>query len=259
VCKRISRRIRELGLADAAAYRAHLEAHADEWPVLDACCRVSISRFYRDRAVFEQLGGSLLPDLARAAIAEERRVLRAWSAGCASGEEPYTLRMVWDLEAGLAFPDVELEILGTDASPVLLERASRAIYEAGSLRDLPAGWRDRAFRELDGAWALRSELVAGVELRRADIREGMPAGPFDLILCRNLAFTYFDEALQDEVLEGLVARLVPEGALVIGARESLNEPPGLARSPDAAGVFRKTGVTGAPSPSATNAPRQRSS
>src|SRR6185295_20147796 len=97
VCKRIARRARELGLADLEAYRAHLEAHDDEWPVLDALCRVTISRFYRDRAVFDRLRLEILPAFAERAAARGESVVRAWSAGCASGEEPYTLAMIWSL------------------------------------------------------------------------------------------------------------------------------------------------------------------
>jgi chemotaxis protein methyltransferase CheR len=75
----------ELGLAEVAAYRARLEADPAEWAILDACCWISISRFHRDRVVFEDLGAGILPELARAAAADGRSALRAWSAGCASG------------------------------------------------------------------------------------------------------------------------------------------------------------------------------
>ena len=67
VCKRIARRIKELGLADLAAYRERLECAPEEWPELDALCRITISRFYRDRAVFDHLGDAVLPALAAAA------------------------------------------------------------------------------------------------------------------------------------------------------------------------------------------------
>src|ERR687895_1262085 len=105
VCRRLRARIGELGLDGVAAYRAHVEARPDEWRVLDRLCRVTISRFYRDRGVWEALRGELDP----------RSV---WSAGSASGEEAYTAALVWP----------EATILATDADLALLERAARGCY-----------------------------------------------------------------------------------------------------------------------------------
>jgi chemotaxis protein methyltransferase CheR len=238
VCKRISRRMTELGLHDAAAYRIRLEADAAEWSVLDACCAISISRFCRDRAVFEDVAREILPNLARAAIARERYLLRAWSAGCASGEEPYSLRLVWDLAVAPAFPDVQLHIVGTDASAELLRRARRAAYPTSALEELPATWRARAFEWSDRAYRLRDEFRRGVEFHQQDIRRVMPGGPFDLILCRNLAFTYFELELQRLIQRKLAQRLVPGGALLIGAHEALPERAALAPSAGTRGLYR---------------------
>jgi hypothetical protein len=88
VCRRIERRCRELGLPNVADYRAFLETHPEEWSVLDSPCRISISRFYRDRGVFGSLRRKILPSLAELAGGGDRE-LRVWSAGCASGEEDF--------------------------------------------------------------------------------------------------------------------------------------------------------------------------
>jgi chemotaxis protein methyltransferase CheR len=239
VCKRISRRMAELELPDSAAYRARLEADPTEWSILDTYCRISISRFARDRGVFDALAGEVLPGLANAAVARGRRSLRAWSAGCASGEEPYSVRLTWDLAVAPAYPDLELRIVATDSSAQILERARRAIYPASALRELPPKWTSRAFEELDGSYRLREEFRADVELRQEDIRKVMPVGPFDLILCRNLVFTYFEQELQREILAELVKRLVSGGALLVGSHESLPELALVARSPVAAGLYRR--------------------
>ena len=102
VCKRIARRLIELGLQDLEAYRTLLGADAGEWSRLDSLCRITISRFYRDRAVWNYLGDVLLPDLTRFARRRGDEELRCWSVGCASGEEPYTLAMVWRWKIGAA-------------------------------------------------------------------------------------------------------------------------------------------------------------
>ena len=222
VCKRLQRRLQELQLADLEAYRGYLAEHPSEWRHLDALCRISISRFFRDRGVFEQLASEALPLLIRLREKSEAgRRLRIWCAGCASGEEPYTLRLIWHFRYQTAHPDVPVEIIATDLDPGLLERARTGCYPENSLKDLPGGWRDEAFAVRGHQFCLRPELKNGVQFHKQDLREEAPAGPFHLIACRNLAFTYFAEPLQREVLARLEAVLQPGGLLVIGSKESL--------------------------------------
>lgn len=243
VCKRLGRRLAALGLPDAAAYRRYLAAHPDEWRQLDAYCRITISRFYRDREVFEALANVVLPALADAAAASGRQSVRAWSAGCASGEEPYGLAIVWHEAMAPRFPAVELEIVATDVDPSLLARATRASYRASSLRELPEAWRRDAFERRGVQHILRPKFRQRVRFICQDLREQTPEGPFDLVLCRNLAFTYFDDFGRRQVLARLLAALRPGGALVIGAREAL---PGddwpVEPWPPLCGVFRRSGV-----------------
>jgi chemotaxis protein methyltransferase CheR len=221
VCRRVSRRIAELGLREADAYRAYLEGNEQEWDVLAGLCRVTISRFWRDRAVFEALRDEVLPELGP--------TVSAWSAGCASGEEPYSLVLA------AAEARVEIHVVATDVDPVLLERARRASYQESSLRDLPADLRARAFE--DGR--LRPEYREAVEFLRHDVRDAAPGGPFDLVLCRNVVLTYFAEELQREI-GGHVARSLRAGsALVVGAHEALPEGlSGFVPWPGARGVYR---------------------
>lgn len=229
VCKRIRRRMGELGLASAADYRRHLGADPAEWDVLDGLCRITISTFFRDRAVWERLRNEILPGAARLALRRGDAALACWSAGCASGEEPYGIAIVFRLAIAPAFPGLGLSVVATDAEGAVLERARRACFGPGALRALPPDWIPLAFEPREGALCLRPEFREGVRLRREDIRRAMPGGPFHLVLCRNLAFTYFEDGLQKRVLERIAARIVPGGALVIGAHESL--PPGGAFVP----------------------------
>ena len=239
VCKRIGRRAKALGLT-AAEYRLRVEADPAELSLLDSFCRVTISRFYRDRRVFEHLRGELLPELIEKGRGRCGTVLRCWSAGCASGEEPYSLALVLRLGLAPRYPGLRFEIVATDVDEVLLERARRACYPRAALRDLPVEWQEVAFVASDGERRLRPELREGVELRCEDLRQSMPDGSFELLLCRNLAFTYFDVPLQQAVLGRLVGRLAPGGALLIGAHEQLPPgPAGLERA-GALPIFRRT-------------------
>jgi chemotaxis protein methyltransferase CheR len=221
VCKRIARRIGDLGLPGLEAYRQHLMTHPEEWAHLDALCRITISRFYRDRGAFDALRRNILPRVAESAT-REGRPARAWSAGCASGEEPYTLRLAFDLEVARQVPGARLEILATDTEPAVLRRARAGCYARASLRELPDAWVRSAFEGRDDTLCLRAAYRHDLEFLAHDIRQPPIKGPFDLILCRNLAFTYFAADLQLQVLEGLLGALRPGGFLMVGKPE---QPP----------------------------------
>lgn len=223
VCRRARRRAAELGLDDLGAYREHLERHPGEWHVLDALTCITISRFYRDRGVFAFVERDVLPALARRASAAGAEALRAWSAGCASGEEAYTLAIGWELAHAARFPGLRLEVLATDIEPTMLARARRACYSPGSLRELPERWRRAAFAASDAELCVRPRFRRAVGVVHHDVREPPPGGPYDLVLCRYVAFTYFDEHEQREVLRHLAGALAPGGALVLGTHEHLPE------------------------------------
>ncbi len=242
VCKRVGRRMKALGVPGLAAYLARLEADPAERAVLDGLCRVTISRFYRDQGVFEALREPLLPRILEAARARGESTFRVWSAGCASGEEPYTVAVLFQLGLRPRFPDFRLELVATDADASLLERARRGCYRRATLRELPSGWVDQAFSSEGEALCLRPEYREGLDFRCQDLRQGMPEGPFHLVLCRNVAFTYFARPVQREVLARLLARLVPGGVLAIGAHESLPEDAqGLVRAAGALPLFHPAG------------------
>lgn len=220
VCKRLKRRMNELELEGFAAYRSRLIADPDEWTAFDAMCHITISRFFRDSRVFEALAQRVLPEIAAVAT-RERRQAHFWSAGCASGEEPYTLKIVWDLGAASGFPSVGCLIVATDVDGVMLERARKGCYAKGSLRELPEAYLMQGFERVGSLYCVRPLHREGVSFLFQDLRSEAPDGPFDLILCRNVAFTYFEPELQEEVLSHLVERLAVSGYLVIGAEERL--------------------------------------
>lgn len=221
VCRRIDRRIAELGLPDIDSYKKYLTVTGGEWAVLDHFCRITISRFYRDRLIFDYLGTEVLPLLSERSLQRDDRVIRAWSGGCASGEEPYTLALIYHFLIREQFPDVHVEISATDIDPAVLERAQNGCYNESSLRDLPAHWRQEAFVYQHGMYSLKPFVKTYVRFSILDIREQAPAGTFDLIFCRNLAFTYFNVEIQRSVLARLFRKLADRGVLVIGLHENL--------------------------------------
>ena len=219
VCRRLKNHFLKLGLENFASYRTYLFDHPEEWSVVDACCRITISRFYRDAIVFEQLCQAM-PTLMQ--LGQERRdsSICCWCAGCASGEEVYTLKLIEHFRLSSQKLFLPLHILATDIDEYLLSRARRGCYPQGTLKELPQLWIDQAF-DLNQQYCLKSVFQEGIQFESSDIRKQMPDGLFHLILCRNLVFTYFEPILQQEILQGLLHRLVSKGILVIGKKESL--------------------------------------
>ena len=157
--------------------------------------------------------------------------MRAWSAGCGAGEEPFTLSIAWQLAIAPHAPGVGIEVLATDVDDGQLARATVAEFPAGSLRELSEEWRRAAFQHCDEVERLREPFRTPVRFAHHDLRTAPPGGPFDLAICRNLAFTYFDEELQRRIAAALRSVLRPGGALVVGVHEHLPDgTPGFAPS-----------------------------
>jgi len=241
VYKRIQRRLESLSLSALADYQRYLETHPEEWPVLESSCWISISRFYRDKAVFEFLEREVCPTLACQALAQGERALRCWSIGCAGGEEPYSLSLLWKLKLQSEFPNVRLMILATDIDERAVSRSRQGYYPASSLKDLPEDWCAQGFDHTAEDFCIKPEFREPVTLLAQDVRRGMPEDTFHLILCRYLAFTYFDAPLQSDLLRRLAKRLQVGGALLIGKDERLPDGEfGLAPWSEQEGVYRRT-------------------
>jgi chemotaxis protein methyltransferase CheR len=250
VCRRVTRRREVLRLSGLDAYRDYLEEHPEEWVTLDTMCRITISRFYRDRGIFDRLRDGVIPRLAAEAAGRGESELRFWSAGCASGEEAYSLRILWDLVIAPRHPSLRLHVLATDADERMLGRARTAVFSASSLRELPPAWRDAAFAPAGDAWSLK-EPFRTVEFRTQDVRRAAPDETFDLIACRNLVFTYYDVESQRDIVATLAQRSTARGVLVLGRHEKLPEGvTGFEPWPGARGVSRRSTAAAASEPGA---------
>jgi chemotaxis protein methyltransferase CheR len=237
--------MRDLSLVNYSAYRARLEDDPSEWRVLDECCHITISRFFRDIGIFEVVRRRLLPDIA-ARAKREGRDAQVWSAGCASGEEAYTVKILWDFEVATAYPGIALSIVASDVDQTMLARAREGCFEPTSLQDLPPTLIEQGFDLLDSCYCIKPEHRKGIEFLDQDLRTETPAARlFDLILCRYVAFTYFAVPLQRKVLASMLKRLRPQGFLVIGTHEQLpGDVPGLAALDNAPKIFQKRAASG---------------
>ncbi|MGB6290904.1 MAG: CheR family methyltransferase [Desulfobulbales bacterium] len=220
VCKRLGSRLVELNLSDLKSYRMYLENNPLEWHILDSMCRITISRFYRDKGVYSFLRTQVFPALIENAGQNGNKNLSCWCIGAASGEEPYSLSVLWEL-SGLKKRGMSLKIVGTEVDQHMIGRARKGCYPASSITHLPARIKKIAFINRGSQFCLKEEYMKRVQFVQQDIRIEQPDSSFDLILCRNLVFTYFSRELQEEIARKILTRLEPCGVLVTGVHETL--------------------------------------
>ena len=211
--RRVMRRMESVGAHDFSSYLLVLRGTPSEWEVLRNLLTVTISRFFRNRKVFETLARQNLPSLAA-----KGSPARAWSAGCASGEEAFTIRILWEELPG---PRPLLSILATDVDEACLMRAAEGLYSESSLREVPGPIAEKYFRREGVKYRLRQDVVRSVTFRRHDLLFEPPPGTFDMILCRNAAFTYFVPRRRMEIAESIASALPTGGTLVLGRTEKL--------------------------------------
>lgn len=228
---RLGRRLRELGISSFGAYYRRVRRDADERAeMLDRIC-TNETRFFREPAQFEFLASRAFPAWeAEARDGRRRRRLRAWSAGCSTGEEPYSLAMC----ALTHLPGWSLDVLATDLSRRVLARAREALWPIERAEQIPAHHRRRfmlrGVRSREGWMKAGPELRAAVRFARLNLHGEAPPGhePFDLILCRNVLI-YFHPTTRARALRSLLERLAPGGYLLLGHSESPGELWGLVR------------------------------
>ena len=240
---RVQERATALGL-DEAAYLSHATtedgAGVVEQEALANLLRVGETRFFRHRAHVAALRERVLPERVAAARAQ-RRPLRAWSAGCATGEEAWTLAMLAHEATGGA----NFQVLATDLSERALAQAERARYATSRLTDVPPALRARWFTD-DGA--VRDELRAFVRFSPHNLlAPARYAGGFDVILCRNVLI-YFDAVRRGEVIERLCDALTDGGVLFLGYAETLRDQEAhlVAERDDDGVIYRKRGDAESP-------------
>jgi chemotaxis protein methyltransferase CheR len=175
--------------------------------------------FFRDNHPFEALRKSIIPGLIERRAAT--RVLRIWSAACSTGQEPYSLAMMLKDN----FPILggwKMEIIATDLSPSVLERAREGIYSNFEVqRGLPIQMLVRHFDQQEPNWRVKHELRQTITFRALNLLEDFSVlGQFDVVLCRNVLI-YFDQPTKTRILGSIARRIVPDGVLLLGGAESV--------------------------------------
>jgi len=219
--RRLAPRLDATGARSFGEYARHLRTGSHGRRELEeAVDRVTVNEtyFFREEYQLRAFAEEILPELR---AEKEDRVLSLWSAGCASGEEAYTISMLLIEQGG--FRDWDVRIVGTDISRRVLRQASQARYRESALRSTTALRRDRFFRRAGKLWEVREDVRAPVAFARLNLVEDEPlelVGDVDVLFCRNVLI-YFDAEVRRRVVQSFYDRLAPGGYLLLGHSETL--------------------------------------
>ncbi|HWE47019.1 MAG TPA: protein-glutamate O-methyltransferase CheR [Caulobacteraceae bacterium] len=205
--------------------------------VVDAL-RISETQFFRDKTPFEQFRLEVLPAFLQ--TRPDGRV-RVWSAGCSTGQEPYSLAITGE-EVRAFLPALQLEIIATDVSDRCLEKAKSGLYTQFEVqRGLPVRMLIKHFEKIDDFWRASAQLRAAVRWGRFNLmHEPTKLGQFDIIFCRNV-LTQFDEPTRAATLERLNTALAPDGLLYLGGDEAIHDLTGAFKPvPGRKGLYSRT-------------------
>jgi chemotaxis protein methyltransferase CheR len=217
-------RMQHLGLGDGGAYyeRLHGESADDEFRKLIHLVTITETCFLRDPAQFRLLRHHLIPSVLADRERDGTRAVRIWSAGCSSGEEPYSVALTLrDMGLPLTHPDWIFDILGTDLNTERLDVARRGVYGARAVRNVEGEWLRRFFDPSGDQFQLKDDIRRSVRFQEGNLSSpgALPAGA-DIIVCKNVAIYFRAEATR-RLVERLYDALNDGGYLLLGHSESL--------------------------------------
>src|SRR6266704_255531 len=216
--RRVNRRMTQVGMATYGDYLDYLQTHPEEFTGLFNTVLINVTGFFRDRDAWIYLGEVVLPPLLAAKAADSP--IRIWSAGCASGEEAYSLAILFSELLGRdAFRD-RVKIYATDVDEEQLAEARQATYPEAALTDLSAEQRERYFERFAGRYVFRKDLRRSVIFGRNDLVQDAPISRVDLLVCRN-TLMYFNAETQGRILSRFHFALSNGGVLFLGKAEML--------------------------------------
>lgn len=214
--RRIRRRMREVGVSGVDDYLDLLQLQPEEFTSLFNTILINVTGFFRDPDAWDHLREEILP---RVLAGCEGGPVRVWCAGCAAGQEPYSVAMLLHELIGVQFRD-RVKIYATDLDEEALSYARQASYTEKELRGLPQSYRERYFEQNADRWQLSSEVRRHVIFGRNDLTQDAPIPRADLLLCRN-TLMYLNAETQSRVVSRLGFSLREQGVLFLGKAEML--------------------------------------
>jgi chemotaxis protein methyltransferase CheR len=214
---------RKRGLADLDELVAKIRGKSDPElnKVVIEAMTTNESFFFRDIKPFESLKNTVLPQIVPARKAANAKKIRIWSAACSSGQEPYTIAMVLNEEPGL-LQGLDFEIVGTDLSSEILDKAKEGIYtQFEAQRGLPIQLLMKYFTQVGEHWQINEQIRGQVQLSQANLLQDISQfGKFDIVFCRNVLI-YFDAPTKTDILGRMQRQMPNDGYLFLGGAETV--------------------------------------
>ena len=242
--RRIDKRIHAVGVDGFESYREFLELHPDEFDALFDALLINVTSFFRDETAWRYVEQDVIPAII--AAKDPTDSIRVWSAGCASGEEPYTAAMLLAQALGVEAFRRRVRIYATDMDEDALRTARTARYSERDLQKLPEDLRSRFFERSGERYAFAVDARRAVLFGRHNLLKDAPISRIDLLICRN-TLMYFNSEAQQQVLARFKYALNAAGFLLLGKAETiLNDEAGFVPKSLAARVFVKKDGADAP-------------
>jgi two-component system, chemotaxis family, CheB/CheR fusion protein len=216
LARRIRKRMHEAGVADYLDYRDRLESSAEEFGYLFNTILINVTRFFRDTETWTFLRRDIMPEL----LADAEDEIRVWSAGCASGEEAYSLAITFAEALGIEECTKRVKIYGTDVDDEALRDARAGVYSAKALEALSSEMREKYFEHNGSQFAFLPDLRRRVIFGRHDLTRDAPISRLDLLVCRN-TLMYFNVETQSQVIDRFHFALRENSYLFLGKAEML--------------------------------------
>jgi two-component system, chemotaxis family, CheB/CheR fusion protein len=216
--RRALKRRQALNLGDFADYLDYLEVHPEEFTQLFNTILINVTAFFRDEPAWDYLGREIIPRILAGKQGGEP--IRVWSAGCASGEECYSLAILLAEAVGPEGFQQGVKIYATDVDEEALAQARHASYSGRDLQAIPAGLRDKYFEPAGSRYAFRPDLRRSIIFGRHDLVQDAPISRLDLLVCRN-TLMYLNAETQGKILARFHFALTDPGYLFLGRAEML--------------------------------------
>jgi len=218
--RRVSIRMRSTRCRDAAEYCNLLRQSQLELDLLQKALTIHVSQFFRNPSMYEKLRLEVIPGLFSACMTNGSDTLRVWCLGCAGGEEPFSLAILFREYFSKEMRTVPVVIQGTDIDVHTIQYAQQAEFMEDRLKEVSAEMRERYFRPNSPRFRLVPEIRQMVTFLQGDITDTAEYAPSDLVLCRN-TLIYFNRPDQERILNGIAEILPAGGILVLGKSETL--------------------------------------
>jgi chemotaxis protein methyltransferase CheR len=218
--RRINVRLRATGAHTYLDYMTVLKKDPTEYDRLFDTLTINVTNFFRDKSTYRVIEGTIIPELILLKKKQGKKIIRIWSAGCASGEEPYSIAILFHQVLGAKINDFLISIHATDIDEPSLEKAKRAEYEASAFSEVDERILRRYFN-YNLEFSLKEEINQMVRFKWHDLISDRPLANLDIILCRNVLI-YFSRDLQVKLCTKFYQCLNRGGYLILGKTESLS-------------------------------------